>query len=46
MSLRQRPWTLFDPADKNHRAYFTEFLQTLSGSTAQFNGLSVMIPKM
>jgi hypothetical protein len=30
MSLRQRPWTLFDPADKNHRAYFTEFLQTRS----------------
>lgn len=30
MSLHLRPWTLFDPTNKNHRAYFTEFLQTRS----------------
>lgn len=30
MSLHQRPWTLFDPKNKSHRAYFTEFLQTRS----------------
>ena len=30
MSLHLRPWTLFDPTNKKHRAYFTEFLQTRS----------------
>ena len=30
MSLKQRPWAMFDPADKNHRAYFDKFLKTKS----------------
>lgn len=30
MSLHQRPWTLFDPKNKDHRAYFNEFLKTRS----------------
>jgi hypothetical protein len=30
MSLHQRPWTTFDPANKDHRAYFTAFLKTRS----------------
>lgn len=32
MSLRQRPWTEFDPANKIHRAYFNAFLKTGSWS--------------
>lgn len=30
MSLQQRPWALFDPADKKHRAYFDTYLKTKS----------------
>jgi hypothetical protein len=30
MSVRQRPWTAFDPANKDHRQYFNEFLKTRS----------------
>jgi hypothetical protein len=30
MNLHQRPWTLFDPKNKDHRAYFNEFLKTRS----------------
>lgn len=30
MSLQQRPWAIFDPADKRHRAYFDKFLKTQS----------------
>lgn len=32
MRLQQRPWTLFDPANKEHRAYFNAFLKTRSWS--------------
>lgn len=32
MSLHQRPWTLFDPANKDHRSYFNKFLKTRSWS--------------
>jgi hypothetical protein len=32
MRLQQRPWTLFDPANKEHRAYFNAFLKTQSWS--------------
>jgi hypothetical protein len=30
MSLKLRPWVMFDPADKKHRAYFDKFLRTQS----------------
>lgn len=30
MSLHQRPWALFDPKNKDHRAYFNSFLKTRS----------------
>jgi cytochrome c oxidase assembly protein Cox11 len=30
MRIYQRPWALFDPADKKHRAYFDKFLKTQS----------------
>ena len=30
MRLQQRPWAMFDPADRTHRAYFAEFLKTSS----------------
>lgn len=30
MSVRQRPWTEFDPANQDHRAYFGTFLKTQS----------------
>jgi hypothetical protein len=32
MRLQQRPWTLFDPNNKDHRAYFNVFLKTQSWS--------------
>jgi len=30
MRLQQRPWAMFDPADRTHRAYFAKFLKTQS----------------
>ena len=30
INLAQRQWTLFDPKNKDHRAYFNSFLKTRS----------------
>jgi hypothetical protein len=33
LKLHTRPWTLFDPANRDHRQYFNTFLKTRSWST-------------
>lgn len=33
LSLFGRPWTVFDPKDKNHRRYYFEYVQSNSWGT-------------
>lgn len=31
-TLQQRPWTCFDPSNKDHRSYFYQFVKTRTWS--------------